>query len=191
MRSIKRRLQRPLSAPMDSEQYLIEWPESETQPAPVGFATRQAGASPEAKAEEPDVPDAASTPERRQPSQVRGESKSAGKPRLRDRVRTLLTERLIPFVDVDEAKRVLFQSAKLRSFHIVAYSKAGPNWLIFTATVTAQSRQDMAEWEKVFGEGFVAVLATVSDREAVGIRFKTHSGEAVYLPGTGPTNLAQ
>jgi hypothetical protein len=119
---------------------------------------------------------------------VRGGSKCAGKTRLRDHVRALLTERFIPFVDVDEAKRALFQSAKLRSFHIVAYSKEGPNWLIFAATVTAQSRRDMAEWEQVFGEGFMAVLATWSDREAVGIRFKTLSGQAVYLPENVPTN---
>ena len=123
---------------------------------------------------------------------MREGSKSAGKPRLRDRVRALLTERFIPFVDVDEAKRALFQSAKLRSFHIVAYSKEGPNWLIFAATVTAQSRHDMAEWERrSLATGFVAVLATRSDREAVGIRFRTLAGEAVYLPGTVPTNPAQ
>lgn len=66
-------------------------------------------------------------------------------PRLRHLILTLLTERFIPFVDVDEAKRALFQSVKLRSFHLVAYRKEGPNWLIFAATVTAQSRRDMAE----------------------------------------------
>jgi hypothetical protein len=191
MRSIKRRLQRPLSAPMDSGQYRIEWSGGGTEPAQGPDATTPASETPEAKAVEPDVQAAPGIPERQRPSQVRGGSKSAGKTRLRDHVRALLTERFIPFVDVDEAKRALFQSAKLRSFHIVAYSKERPNWLIFAATVTAQSRHDMAEWEKVFGEGFMAVLATASDRESVGIRFRTLAGVAVYLPGTGSTNPAQ
>ena len=188
MRSIKRRLQRPPAAPLDPGQYMIEWWEGGTEPAPVEFATRQVGEAPDAQTVEPDVPDAPSMPESERPRRVREGSKNAGKTRLRDHVRALLTERFIPFVDVDEAKRALFQSAKLRSFHIVAYSKEGPNWLIFAATVTAQSRRDMTEWEKVFGEGFVAVLATSSDRDAVGIRFRALSGEAVYLPGTVPTH---
>jgi hypothetical protein len=188
MRSIKQRVGRPSSAPTDPAQYVIEWSEGGTEPAPVRDATAPARESPDGKAEDRDVQVAPSIPERRRPSQVRGRSKSAGRPRLRDQVRALLTERLIPFVDVDEAKRALFQSAKLRSFHIVAYSKEGPNWLIFAASVTAQSRRDMTEWEKVFGEGFMAVLATWSDRESVGIRFRTLARAAVYLPGTEPTN---
>jgi hypothetical protein len=191
MRSIKQRVQRPSSTPLDSAQYVIEWSEGGMEPAPVRDATSSASEPPDAKAEEREVQVTPSLPERQRPSQVRGGSKSAGKTRLRDRVRALLTERFIPFVDVDEAKRALFQSAKLRSFHIVAYSKEGPNWLIFAASVTAQARRDMAEWEKVFGEGFMAVLATWSDREAVGIRFRTLAGAVVYLAGTGPTNPAQ
>lgn len=191
MRSFKQRVGRPSSAPMDPGQYMIEWSEGGMESAQVRDATSPASESPDAKAEERDVQIAPSITERRRPIRVRGGSKIAGRPRLRDRVRALLTERFIPFVDVDEAKRALFQSAKLRSFHIVANSKEGPNWLIFAATVTAQSRRDMAEWEKVFGEGFVAVLATWSDRESVGIRFRTLAGAAVYLPGTAPTNPLQ
>ena len=49
----------------------------------------------------------------------------------------------------------------------------------------------MAEWEKVFEEGFMAVLATWSDRESFGVRFRTLAGAAVYLPGNVPTNSAQ
>jgi hypothetical protein len=159
------------------------------KPAPLRDATSTAGPAgepPDAEAKERDVQIAPSFSERRPPNRPRGGLHLARKPRLRDRVRALLMERFIPFVDVDEAKRILFQSAKLRSFHIVAYRQEGPNWLIFAATVTAQSRRDMTEWEKVFGEGFVAVLATWSDRESVGIRFRTLAGTAVYLPGTAP-----
>ena len=188
MRTIKRRLQRPLPAPTDPGQYMLEWSGGGTEPAPVCDATTPAGEPSAAKAVEPGAQVAPGIPERQRQRQVREGSKSAGKPRLRDHVRALLTERFIPFVDVDEAKRALFQLAKLRSFHLVAYSKEGPNWLIFAAAVTAQSRRDMAEWEKVLGEGFVAVLAAWSDREAVGIRFRTLAGEAVKLPGTVPTN---
>ena len=110
---------------------MIEWSRGGMEPAPAWDATTPASELPDAKVQERDVPDAPDMPERQRPRQVREGSKSAGKTHLRDRVRAVLTERYIPFVDVDEAERALFQSAKLRSFHIVAYSKEGPNWLIF------------------------------------------------------------
>lgn len=95
------------------------------------------------------------------------------KRRLRDRVERLLRDRCIPYVNVDEAKRALFASARLRSFHFVAYSRTGPNWLIFAAAANRQALDDMAEWERVFGEGFIAVFASPSTVDKTGVRFRT------------------
>ena len=36
----------------------------------------------------------------------------------------------MPYVAVDEAKRALFSTAKLKSFDFVVYSKTGPNLLV-------------------------------------------------------------
>ena len=41
-----------------------------------------------------------------------------------------LRDRGIPCVAVDEAKRALFASSKLKSFDFVVYSKGGPNLLV-------------------------------------------------------------
>ncbi len=41
-----------------------------------------------------------------------------------------LRERGIPCVAVDEAKKALFATAKLKSFDFVVYSKTGPNLLV-------------------------------------------------------------
>jgi hypothetical protein len=98
---------------------------------------------------------------------------------LRERVQQLLKERKIPFVNVDEAKKALFASARLGAFHFVAYQKAGPNWLIWAAHLTRQSRMDLMEWEKIFGDGFVGVVAR--ENAARQIAFKTLAGEVVEL----------
>lgn len=84
-----------------------------------------------------------------------------------------LRHRGIPYVAVDEAKRALFATAKLKSFDFVVYSKTGPNMLIdvkgrscrnrsarsgFETWSTEQDVLDLQQWEQVFGDGFKAVL---------------------------------
>ena len=102
-----------------------------------------------------------------------------GRP-LRDTVEQYLTDRKIPYVDVNEAKRALFASAKLGAFHFVAYNKnSGPNWLIWAAHLRRQAREDMVAWEKVFGEGFVAVVA--KEKLTGELTFKTLAGEPVEI----------
>lgn len=100
---------------------------------------------------------------------------------LRAGVERLLRDRAIPYVNVDEAKRALFASAKLRAFHFVAYRKDGPNWLIFAARADRRARDTMAEWERVFGEGFTAVLASAeaAGEAGGGIRFRSLDGRRV------------
>src|SRR5438552_11439907 len=87
-----------------------------------------------------------------------------------------LRHRGIPYVAVDEAKKALFSSAKLKSFDFVVYSKNGPNLLIdvkgrsrrdgksrgsFQTWATERDVNDLMQWEQVFGEGFKAVLTFV------------------------------
>jgi len=87
-----------------------------------------------------------------------------------------LREKGIPCVAVDEAKRALFATAKLKSFDFVVYSKTGPNLLVdvkgrqvrnrsarkgFETWATEQDVADLTQWEQVFGEGYKAVLTFV------------------------------
>lgn len=82
----------------------------------------------------------------------------------------------LPYVAVDEAKKALFSTAKLKSFDFVVYSRSGPNLLVdvkgrscrdrdtvkgFETWATEQDIEDLAQWREVFGEGFSAVLVFV------------------------------
>ena len=87
-----------------------------------------------------------------------------------------LRQRGVPYVAVDEAKKALFSSAKLKSFDFVVYSKNGPNLLIdvkgrqlkrtkskrgFESWTTERDVEDLMQWEQVFGDGFKAVFSFV------------------------------
>jgi len=90
-----------------------------------------------------------------------------------------LRGRQLPYVAVDEAKKALFAGAALKSFDFLVYSESGPNLLVdvkgrkFPDTtpgrrpgasrawenwVTREDLESLAEWEKVFGPAFQAVL---------------------------------
>lgn len=84
-----------------------------------------------------------------------------------------LRHRGIPYVAVDEAKRALFATEKLKSFDFVVYSKNGPNLLVdvkgrscrdrakrsgFESWSTEQDVTDLTQWTQVFGDGFRGVL---------------------------------
>ena len=87
-----------------------------------------------------------------------------------------LRHRGVPYVAVDEAKKALFSTAKLKSFDFVVYSKAGPNLLIdvkgrqlrsktakrgFDSWTTERDVTDLMQWEQVFGDGFKAVFTFI------------------------------
>jgi hypothetical protein len=87
-----------------------------------------------------------------------------------------LRHRGIPYVAVDEAKKALFADAKLKSFDFVVYSQPGPNLLVdvkgrssrsgvsrrsFETWTTQRDIEDLMQWEKVFGEGFKALITFV------------------------------
>jgi hypothetical protein len=105
-----------------------------------------------------------------------------GKPQrgaLRRKVEQFFRDKNVPYVNVDEAKRALFASAKLGSFHFVSYNKLGPNWLVWAAEMRKQARLDLVEWEKVFGDGFIAVIA--KEKSMGELIFKKLNGEVVEL----------
>ena len=84
-----------------------------------------------------------------------------------------------PYVAVDEAKKAIFADAAIKSFDFLVYSSSGPNLLVdvkgrkfpdsgagkrrggsraWENWITRQDVEGLAEWEKVFGEDFSAVL---------------------------------
>lgn len=88
----------------------------------------------------------------------------------------LLRERRIPYVAVDEAKKAIFANARLKSFDFVVYPPDKPRLLLdikgrqlrnrarrsgFETWTTEADVNDLLQWEQVFGDGFVALLAFV------------------------------
>jgi hypothetical protein len=94
---------------------------------------------------------------------------------LRDAVEQYFRDHRTSYLVFDESKRRLFTSRKLGAFHFMAYPKNGPNWLVWAARMRVQARDDMTAWEKVFGEEFVAVVA--SEKQTGELEFRTLSGE--------------
>ena len=86
----------------------------------------------------------------------------------------------LPYINVDEHKRALFAGAKLKAFHFLVYRPTSPNWLIWAARgFAAADRFDLGEWEKIFGDGFVAVKAL--EVKGGGFKFRRLDGVEVIL----------
>ncbi|MEI8194335.1 MAG: hypothetical protein WCI73_00340 [Phycisphaerae bacterium] len=98
---------------------------------------------------------------------------------LRETVEHYLRRHGVPFVNVDEAKKALFHGARLRSFHFVVYHPTGGNWLVWAAQLRKEVREDLQEWEKIFGDGFIAVVAKQTSSGTP--KFQTLAGEAVDI----------
>ena len=165
--------------PLDAQHFVLPWQQTVPEKSPHVTAQNDSGA---------DIAD---------PMSSRGArpepSPTPMKLRLRDRVERLLRAHNIPYVNVDEARRALFASAKLRSFHFVAYMQPGANWLIFAAAANRQVREGMAEWERVFGEGFIAVLASAYNGSDAEVRFHTLDCRPLTLdaPAAQPIKTAR
>ncbi len=86
-----------------------------------------------------------------------------------------LRSRGLPYVAVDETRKAIFAGSKVKSFDFLVYQHPGPNWLVdvkgrkfpydtagnrraWENWVTREDLADLNEWERVFGEGFQAVL---------------------------------
>ncbi|MGN6369056.1 MAG: hypothetical protein ACTHN5_12415 [Phycisphaerae bacterium] len=99
---------------------------------------------------------------------------------LRENMERYLRERGVPYINVDEAKKVLFAGARLRSFHFVVYFSDRRNWLLYTSQLRKESREDLRQWEQIFGDGFVAVL--VREMKDGTFNFKTLDGDVLPSP---------
>ena len=105
-------------------------------------------------------------------------------------VEHLLIERIVPYVSIHEAQPKL-SNPKLvgfRNFHFVAYDhvESRPNWLLFAAHLDKEARDHMRQWEKIFGTGFVAVVAKRNRQGA--LIFHDLNGLARRLPDNRPVN---
>jgi hypothetical protein len=98
---------------------------------------------------------------------------------LQDIVERYLREHGVPYIAVDEAKKALFAGAKMRSFHFVVYRPQSVNWLLWVGQLRKEDRTDLVEWEKIFGDGFKAMVVKVMKDKA--LKFRTLAGEAMEL----------
>jgi hypothetical protein len=98
---------------------------------------------------------------------------------FREKLERYFRDHGIPYISVDEAKRALFASAKLRSFHFVVYRPSGKNWLLWAAHMRKDAREDLKQWVGIFGEGFIGVVAKPF-LNGVPV-FRTLEGEPVEL----------
>ena len=102
---------------------------------------------------------------------------------FRQQVEDWLKRETLPYIRVDEAKRALFAGARLRSFHLVVYmANTGPNWLVWAGPLNRECRVDMQQWESIFGDGFMAVIARPSRSNARGFSLQTLAGQMVPYP---------
>ena len=98
---------------------------------------------------------------------------------FREVVERFLRNNGVPYINVDEAKRALFAGAKLRSFHFVVYFQNKKNWLLHTAQMRKELREDMKQWVEIFGDGFIGVIA--KEKPDGTPKFQTLAGEPVEL----------
>ena len=85
----------------------------------------------------------------------------------------------LPHVVVDEAKRALFRSAKLRAFDLIVYAETGPNWLVYVGPRRKTVVEAMRGWEASFGDGFKALFAVPCGD---GFKYRALDGESVAQP---------
>lgn len=97
---------------------------------------------------------------------------------LAKEIESMLRERGMPYIAVEEAKKALFGGAKLSSFDFVVYFPEGANWLLSCAERRKEKLADMRQWGEIFGAGFKVVFAV---RRADGIKFIDIDGEPVVL----------
>ncbi len=102
---------------------------------------------------------------------------------FRQQVEDFLKLEKLPYIKVDEAKRALFAGARLRSFHFVVYmAKTGPDWLLWAGPLSQECRKDMQQWESIFGNGFMAVVARTSRSNPRGFSLQNLAGQTVQWP---------
>ena len=103
----------------------------------------------------------------------------AGKYPFREVVERYLRENGIPYINVDEAKKALFGGQKLSTFHFVVYRTPEKNWLLHTAQMRKEIREDLQRWVEIFGDGFIGVIAKQKPDGTP--KFQTLAGDAIEI----------
>ncbi len=85
----------------------------------------------------------------------------------------------LPYVAVDEAKRVVFREAKLRAFDFIVYAETGANWLVYVGPRRKSMVEAMRDWEATFGDGFRALFAVF---RGDALTYRALDGETVERP---------
>jgi len=88
------------------------------------------------------------------------------------RVEDLLRELSLPYVAVDEARKAIFAGGAGGRFDLLIYMEHGENLLAIVLprsrpSPTAKERAELAEWQTVFGKGFVGVFIHAADEPTV------------------------
>ena len=88
------------------------------------------------------------------------------------RVEDLLRELKLPYVAVDEARKAIFAGGAGGRFDLLIYMEHSDNLLAIVLprsrpSPTARERQELAEWQTVFGKGFVGVFIHAADEPTV------------------------
>ena len=83
-----------------------------------------------------------------------------GRTALVARLDKYMYEKDWPFVDVDAAKKAIFNATNIKTFDYIVYNASGPNLLMLVVTGRPTSAQVklMKEWEHLFGEGFLTAF---------------------------------
>jgi hypothetical protein len=86
-----------------------------------------------------------------------------------------LRSRGVPYIPVDEQKKVIFSGARVKSFDFLVYRDGGEKWIVdvkgrkypydtdanhryWENWVTRDDLDGLSAWQAAFGEGFVAVF---------------------------------
>lgn len=96
----------------------------------------------------------------------------------REAVSRYLRKEAILYVIADKIKAGLPMHYRLQLFDFVI-PREETSWLLFAGEPNAAALNDLRAWERIFGPGFAAVVATVMDDEAP--IFRTLDGDRVDL----------
>lgn len=111
-----------------------------------------------------------------------------------------LQQASVPYVNVadagkyvasrDAAGNMKHEAGDLRLFHFVIY-RENANWLVFVGRPNPRIRKDMREWERLFGDGFIAVFASFGtkplfvDEDGLPLELPTHFRDAAKMVQIG------
>lgn len=102
---------------------------------------------------------------------------------LREVVEQYLEDQNLPYVDVAKVQDGLFARTRLEAFDFVVSAPQGHNWLLYAAPLSVAAREDLREWERIFGPGFTALITEEleDDGDLSALTFRTLDGEKVAL----------